>query len=211
MRGETALGDDMAIWRAWLTRTMVWICVLAWGPLLGAKIFDLLVLAGAWSADPPRSLRLLPYGPNYPIDTGDFFIPSSAALLCASIGSLVAGWRTPLAYRGLLAASTLAIFSILVMTVIFFWPMNSDLWRYAIAPAESPLDAAGISAMARRWVMLDWLRVGIATAGFVAAARALSIPYPSERTDTDPGYVKALLSIGLILMAAFVVYFASNI
>ena len=42
------------------TRAFLWIAVLVGGPLLGAKLFDLLVLAGAWSADPPASLAMMP-------------------------------------------------------------------------------------------------------------------------------------------------------
>ncbi|MFN0151702.1 MAG: hypothetical protein ACKVU1_13440 [bacterium] len=43
--------------RARLTRTLLWISVLAWGPLVGGKLFDLRVLAGAWSASPPSGER----------------------------------------------------------------------------------------------------------------------------------------------------------
>ena len=39
--------------------------VLAWGLLVGGKLFDLRVLVGAWSAAPPESLSLLPYGPRW--------------------------------------------------------------------------------------------------------------------------------------------------
>ena len=52
-------------WRARLTRIFLWVAVLCWGILLGAKLFDLLVLAGAWSAAPPESLSLLPYVPVF--------------------------------------------------------------------------------------------------------------------------------------------------
>ena len=85
--------------RARLTRILLWISVLAWGILLGGKLFDLRVLAGAWSASPPESLSLLPYGPRYPVDTGDYFFPSSIALLVCSFGVLISGWKTPPSYR----------------------------------------------------------------------------------------------------------------
>ncbi|NJO34667.1 MAG: DUF1772 domain-containing protein [Rhodospirillales bacterium] len=198
-------------WRKRATRVFLWISVLAWGPLLGAKIFDLLVLAGAWSANPPDSLRLLPYSADYPVDTGEFFIPSSAALLLASVGALSAGWRTPLSYRGLLAVSAIAIFSTLVLTVVCFWPMNSALWAYAINSPGNSHSAEEIAMIAHRWVMLDWVRVGAAAVGFIASIRALSISYPQERTNADPVYIKILLAAGLIGVAVFVAYFVSNI
>lgn len=47
-------------WRQSIVRGALWFAAIAWGVLLGAKVFDLVVLAGAWSAAPPASLRLLP-------------------------------------------------------------------------------------------------------------------------------------------------------
>jgi hypothetical protein len=84
------------------THALLWLASLAGAPLLGAKLFDLLVLAGAWSAQPLQSLAMVPYGRAWPIDTGLFFIPFSAALLVAGFGALAAGWKTPWRYRWLL-------------------------------------------------------------------------------------------------------------
>jgi hypothetical protein len=42
-----------------ITRAFLCLAVLAGGPLLGAKLFDLIVLAGAWSAHPPASLAMM--------------------------------------------------------------------------------------------------------------------------------------------------------
>jgi hypothetical protein len=83
---------DMADRRG-TTRAFLWLAVLTGGPLLGAKLFDVVVLAGAWSAHPPASLAMMPYGKAWPVDTGVFFIPLSAAMLMAGFGALVAGWR----------------------------------------------------------------------------------------------------------------------
>jgi len=58
----------VSLLRERLTRTCLWISVLAWGILLGGRLFDLRVLVGAWSANPPESLSLLPYGPRFPVD-----------------------------------------------------------------------------------------------------------------------------------------------
>ena len=56
--------------RQWLMQAFLWVSVLAWGIGVGAKLYDLRVVAGAWSAAPPESLRLLPYGPHFPVDPG---------------------------------------------------------------------------------------------------------------------------------------------
>ena len=142
-----------------ITRAFLWLAVLVGGPLLGAKLFDLLVLVGAWCADPPASLAMMPYGKAWPVDTGVFFIPFSAAMLIAGFGALVAGWRTPWRYRWLLCLPSIGILLLLILTVAAFWPMNAALYYHGIrSPKDTITDAQSI-AMAQRWVTLDWVRV----------------------------------------------------
>ena len=64
-----------------LMRTFLWIAVLAWGIGAGAKLYDLIVVAGTWSASPPESLSLMPYGARFPVGPGQFFAPTSGATL----------------------------------------------------------------------------------------------------------------------------------
>jgi hypothetical protein len=56
-----------------LLRAFLWLSVLAWGIGAGAKFYDLIVVAGAWSASPPESLSLMPYGAHYPVMPGQFY------------------------------------------------------------------------------------------------------------------------------------------
>ncbi len=192
-------------------KAFLWLAVLAAGPLVGAKLFDLIVLAGAWSADPPRSLALLPYGAAWPVDTGVFYIPSSAALLIASFGALLAGWRTPWTYRWLLCVPALGILAMLVLTVLVFWPMNAALWHHATGSPNDTLTDAQSIEMAKRWVQLDWLRVAGGAAAFIAALRALTLPWPEEIAPKDPPVVQAALFVALAGVAAFIFWFVSNI
>jgi hypothetical protein len=195
------------------TRSFLWISVIAWGCLLGAKLFDLQVLVAAWSASPPDSLNLLPYGPRYPVDTGEFFIPSSAALLVSTLGALIAGWRTPTNYRVLLAVSLLAIFGTLILTVTIFWPLNAALWAVAQGSPNAVQEHDSIIRMVREWVALDWVRVAIGTAGFVASIRAISIPYPVALREAVPAsrMSKAMSTIGIAVVLVFVAYFVSQV
>lgn len=194
-----------------ITRFFLWIQVIAWGVLLGAKLFDLLVLVGAWSASPPESLSLMPYGSRYPVDTGEFFIPSSAALLVASLGAVISGWKTSSRYRTLLLLSTVMIFATLIVTVLSFWPRNAALWAVANGSPSAMADTAVIRAMVRDWVALDWLRVAMGTVGYIAVVRAISVPYPASVGDVrTPLLIKCLYGacIGAVLL--FVVYFVSQ-
>jgi len=166
-------------WRMVVTRTLLWISVIAWGLLIGGKLFDHVVLVGAWSADPPGSLNLLPYGARFPVDTGDYFFPSSVALLLCSFGLFVSGWRTPLAYRICIFLPPLMLLVILVMTVLWFWPANSALWQVAQASPQAMQDPAGIRQLVRDWVQFDQLRIVAGMLAFVLCVRAISVPFPT--------------------------------
>ena len=51
-------------------------------------MFDHVVLVGAWSASPPESLSLLPYGPRFPVDTGDYFFSQFSCVVGVLIRAL---------------------------------------------------------------------------------------------------------------------------
>ncbi len=170
--------------RARLTRLFLWISVVAWGILVGGKLFDLRVLVGAWSASPPESLNLLPYGPRFPVDTGDYFFPSSVALLVCSLGGVIAGWNTPPKFRLLLAVPAVMLLLTLVFTVLWFWPANRALWALAEGAPSSVPDQAQVARLVRQWVRYDWLRVAVGFVGFLCSIRAISVPFPLQPTRT---------------------------
>ena len=192
-------------------RSFLWLAVLVGGPLLGAKLFDRVVLAGAWGANPPASLAMMPYGKAWPVDTGLFFIPFSAAMLIAGFGALAAGWNTPWRYRWLLCLPSIGILALLILTVVAFWPMNAALYYHGIGSAKDTITDAQSIAMTAQWVRLDWLRVAGASAAFVAALRALTMPWPADQAGKDPLVVRTVLALALIGVAAFIVWFVSNI
>jgi hypothetical protein len=182
--------------------------VFAWGILLGAKLFDLRVLAGAWSASPPESLHLLPYGPHYPVDTGEFFIPSSAALLVCSFGALLSGWRTPAKFRLLLAVPAVMILATLAFTMLWFWPHNRALWHVAIGAPDALRDRNAVVAMVRQWIAYDWLRVAMGTVGFICAISAISVPLPAPvRRGTPAWWMRLLYAVAIAGVVAFIAYF----
>jgi hypothetical protein len=152
-------------WRVRLTRMFLWVSVLAWGIGVGAKLYDLRVVAGAWSAAPPESLTLLPYGPRFPVDPGKFFLPTSLSTLVAAFSALISGWKTPFEYR--------------VFTVVAFWPSNAALYAAAAGATSGAKGKAELIRLARHWVTYDWWRVAMMGVGFVSAVRAISVPVPA--------------------------------
>ena len=166
--------------RARWTRGFLWISVVGWGIGLGAKLFDLLVLASAWGAAPPASLARMPYGAGYPLDPGDFFQPLSALMALGVVGAVVAGWRIPASYRFWLMVPVLVFVVIWILTPSVFWPMIDEL--YSAGSGKIVRSTADLRLLVGRWMLWDWLRVALIAAGFLASVRALSVPFPqSER------------------------------
>ncbi|MEP7066588.1 MAG: DUF1772 domain-containing protein [Gemmatimonadota bacterium] len=168
-------------WRARMTRMLLWVSVVAWGILLGGKLFDPVVLVGAWSANPPESLSLLPYGPRFPIDTGDYFFPSSVALLVCSFALFASGWRTPLRYRLCLFLPPLMLLVILIFTIRWFWPANTALWHVALGATDAMQDRHAIATMIHQWVAFDWIRIAAGLLAFLLCIAAISVPFPVSR------------------------------
>jgi len=176
-----SLDAHQVSWQERMTRMLLWVSVLAWGILLGGKLFDHVVLVGAWSAAPPESLNLLPYGPRFPVDTGDYFFPSSVALLVCSCGVFISAWRTPQSYRIRVFLPPLLLLVILVFTVLWFWPANRALWHVAQGAPDAMQDTTAIVALVHRWVTYDRLRIVAATVGFILCVWAISVPFPTAR------------------------------
>jgi hypothetical protein len=174
------------LWRVQLTRIFLWLSVLAWGTLIGAKLYDLVVLAGAWSAAPPESLALMPYGPRFPVDPGRFFAPVSATTMLAAFAALISGWNTPSKYRAWLAVSALSILAVWIFTVVAFWSLNGVLYAGASNAALSMTERAELVRQAHLWITYDWCRIALMTAGFVSAVKAISAPIPTTTFSGSP-------------------------
>ena len=157
-----------------LMRIFLWISVLGWGIGLGAKLFDLLILAGAWSANPPASFALLPYGPRFPMNPGDFFQPLSVPMLVGILGALICGWKTPFEYRVWLWLPVIMFLVIWVLTPTIFWPMIREL--YGTATGKIVRSDAEAIQLAHCWIIWDWWRVAMIAVGFVSSVRAISLP-----------------------------------
>jgi hypothetical protein len=89
--------------------------------------------------------------------------------------------------------------------------MNAALYYHGVhSPKDTITDAQSI-IMTRQWISLDWRRVAGATAAFVAPLRALTMQWPAEVAPKYPPIVRVILAIALISIAAFIVWFVSNL
>jgi hypothetical protein len=155
---------------AWLT-SFLWINVFAWSVAFGGKLFELMVVIPSWAADPPSSLSLMPYGPRYPFNPGDFYQPLGVVALVGCVGSLLCGWRTPANYKVLLWVPFAVLLVTAAVTPTLFWPMITALYRAGTGTA--PLSDAAVDALLNKWLWYDWLRGALGVPALVCAVQAL--------------------------------------
>lgn len=163
---------SLSVRRRRVLTLFLWASAFTWGIGLGAKLFDLVVLASAWGASPPESLALMPYGRAYPFNPGDFFQPLSGLLVVAAAGSLAAGWSVSRGYRTWLLVPVSMLVLIWVLTPTVFWPLLGDLW--SVAKGRATLGNTEVVALTHQWFVWDAVRTLLIAVGFVASLHAMS-------------------------------------
>ncbi len=83
----------------------LWMLVISLGILIGATIFEALVITPLWAGSPPESVRGWNENPRYAIEGGRFFGLIAPALLLSTLVSLIAGWKMPWTRRKWLIAA----------------------------------------------------------------------------------------------------------
>lgn len=179
---STALPSEhsLSIGRRRTMRLFLLLSVVTLAVGLGAKLFDLLVVATAWGAAPPTSFAHLPYGKEFPIDPGLFFQPLSALIVVGIAGALISGWKCSLRFWLLLPVVSFAIIWILTPTI--FWPMIDQLW--SVHKARISLTDLEQVALVRRWFIWDSFRIVLIGIGFLSSLRALSGPFFTSKTGS---------------------------
>ena len=160
-------------------KVLLWIAVIASLICLGGMLFDLVVVSTAWGADPPESLKLMPYGPRYPHNPGDFGIPASILILVSYFGALIAGRKGSSTVKVLLIVPVVLVVIGAVATPTMFWPMITDLYRAGIG--RITLSDAELTSLVRRWFVLDTLRALLLVGGLVCHIILLN-----RKSESDP-------------------------
>jgi len=131
--------------------------VIGWGVGLGGKLFDLLVVAGAWSAAPPASFAALAYGPRFPLNPGDFFQPLSAVMLLGMLGAMISEWKTRFDYRVWLLLPIASFLGLWAFTPTIFWPMINEYYGGATGKNGFISRTVGLSSTGAAWLESPWV------------------------------------------------------
>jgi hypothetical protein len=139
-----------------LYATVLWLYAVMASLVLGASVYESLVVHPAWSRKPPESfvgfLGASISRMNIPV----FWVPVAPLYGLSGIGALVVAlWAGSLAVP--LIVSAACAVSVVVWTLVYFRP---TIGRFLEAGGgDTP--AKRLQSEARRWILLNWIRVAM--------------------------------------------------
>jgi len=167
--------------RSSIAQLLLRIFVVALGVEIGAGLYETLVVLPLWSAAPPESVtayhRHLVANPQFALNAGGrFWMFATPFVGVTALAALLSGWRTRPEHRKWRIAG--AILALIVVGSTFAWFVPNIMRLHS--PQVLAMSAEEVASVTNWWVRLNWVRVVIYSAGWLAALRALSIPPRSE-------------------------------
>ena len=169
------MGADTDRATGWFARSVLWAFVILMAIGVGAGLYEARVITPLWSGSPPESVwgwrDLFAANPRYAPHGGDrfwiFVSPARALLAVLLLVSAVRTWGRQRNWRITAGVLALAQFA---MAALWLIPMSVAL--FAAEPALAPDE---VTAVAGRYVMLNYVFQGVGLAAFFAGLRALSL------------------------------------
>ncbi len=149
-----------------------WLLAMSFAAVWGAHLYQVTVLFPVWASDPPKSVvewLATPYAMRVP---GFFRTVVSLLYTFATIAVVVAvvtGLRMRL---GLGVAGFCGLIH-LALNLLIFLPTNLKLGLDPGGPGASSLDPQMVKMLVRRWGRWNFVRLGVETAGLLAALFAV--------------------------------------
>jgi hypothetical protein len=166
------LGGKTEIPTQLIVGAVSWLLAISFAAVWGAHLYQTTVLFPAWFSDLPKSLVEWIATPYSTRVLGFYVRTVSVLYTFATIAVLVAvltGLRMRL---GLGVAGVCGLIH-LALNLIIFLPTNLKLGLDPGGPGLSTLDPPMVRMLARRWRRWNFVRLGVETAGLVAALFAV--------------------------------------
>ncbi len=160
----------------YLQETTLWLFICFGALVLGATVFQMIVLVPMMSQDLPASL--LAFNQNGVKPAIFWTSPLLAAGFLFGIVTAVLHWRT--ARRAWLLAAILLVIFAAIFDVVYCLPRLGKM-GFLLDGAPAINDTAQLARVAREWIRADFLRFwALILPAFLCSLRALSIP-PQSR------------------------------
>ena len=162
-------------------KIILFIFVAALGIELGAGLYETFVVMPAWVSSPPESVigyyRLNAANPQFALNAGPrFWMFMTPFVGLMALLALVTSFRTRPEHRKWRLAGT--ILALIVVAATFAWFVPNIIRLHS----EAVLTMSGeqVTSLTNWWANLNWVRVVVYSAGWLAALKALTIPPISE-------------------------------
>jgi hypothetical protein len=150
-----------------LHATILWIYAAMTSLVLGASAYEALVVHPAWSRKPPQSFAAFMGETVGRMNIPAFWKPVAALYAISGLVAWAAAWwaGNPTVPLGVSAACAV---SMVVWTLVYFRPTIERLLEAGAgnAPAER------LQSEARRWILLNWIRVAVVAVSWWGALTA---------------------------------------
>ncbi|THH40486.1 anthrone oxygenase family protein [Neolewinella litorea] len=148
------------------TLFILWLTVLFFAFHLAGHLFDMRANQPNWRSAEPDAVKR--YRDFYRVSSPrQFFAPLVIGCPLAALAALAFAWEYGGAALGYLTLTFCTGLAVLILTVVYFVPVNKYLFT-----AES-LDAGRLKKRTAFWMSLEYVRVSLLVVGLLAAILAL--------------------------------------
>ena len=171
---EGSMGEGASIMSDPIAKGLLWLFVIFLGITFGAGIYEERITVPRWLSSSEGSGRHWNADAARRDDTGRRFwaFVTTMPLSLLTLASLIIAWRAPGPLRGWWLASAVLALGDRILTFSYFIPTMIRLMRAA--------DSAESVTKAGQWANLNYVRLTIALAAWLAALKAFSLLYQSH-------------------------------
>jgi uncharacterized membrane protein len=150
----------------------LWIAVVTVAVSVGGNVFQMTVVDPLWNASPPESVQTFSSQTALLSGVKKFHQnPLYLFGLACLLASPFLAWNRP-AMRNWLLLGVMMYACIIVVTLLYFYPMNRTLGLLGAHPST---DARTLVAMTHRWIFADRIRQLVRLVAFLCVLRAMTL------------------------------------
>ena len=134
---------------------VLWFYSVMVSVVFGASVYEALVVHPAWSRKPPESFRGFVGTPVSRMDLPRFWVPVAPLYALSGLGTLGLALLSGSHGEAIIVSAVCAI-AVVAWTLLYFRP---TIERFLTGGGNIPPERLQVEA--RRWIGLNWVRVGL--------------------------------------------------
>lgn len=152
-----------------LNALALWFYAVMVSAVFGASVYETLVVHPAWSRKPPESFRGFVGTPISRMNIPMFWMPVAPLYALSALGALGVAVGTGSQGAAIITSATCAVAGV-AWTLLYFRP---TIERF-LGDGGGNTPAERLQVEARRWIRLNWVRVGLVAISWWGAISTLA-------------------------------------